>query len=105
VVYGQGDEVQKIEGLIVGAECVDTSVLGGRNLGHHGVVPSGHVPDKMDVSRVNLEKRFNEKCRVSLAKHPCEESIPMDEGDGSKGLVTIAIICRPGVVSWNIWVV
>ena len=87
-VHRRGDEIQDPEKLIVG-HCVVWSVTDGRPRGHQRVVPSWHVPDEKDFVRVHLEEGFNEKCRITRAKHPHYETVAADEGDRC-GYVLIA---------------
>jgi hypothetical protein len=80
VVHGRGDEIQDPARVIVDHRVV-WSVTDGRARRHQRVVPSWHVPDEMDFVRVRLEEGFNEKCRISRAKHSHKETVAADEGD------------------------
>ena len=93
--HGHGDEVQKPEGLVAGRDRGVASVADGRHRGHQRVVPSGHVSDQIDLPRVHLEERFNEKYRISPAKHPHDVTFAIVKGDGCV-LVRVAIRRKPG---------
>ena len=80
VAHGRGDEIQGPERVIVG-HCVVGSVTDGRPRDHQCVVPSWHVPDEMDFVRGRLEDGFDEKCRISRAKHSHKETVAADEVD------------------------
>src|SRR5712671_44593 len=56
-----------------------TGIRGGWVLDHQSIVPPGHITDEVDVLRVRLEKRFDEKRRVSLTEHPHEEGVALDK--------------------------
>ena len=83
MVHGLGDNVQKPEGLIVVGKCNVATVIDGRIRDHQRIVPSGHVPVYKDISHVHLEQRFDEKCRVSPAKHLREEPFGTGKRDGT----------------------
>ena len=93
VVHGHGEEIQQVEGDVVG-HCVVASVAHGRALNHQRVVPSGHVPDEIDVIRVHLEEGFNEKRGVPSAEHPHKEPIAADEGDRCVHRVQVLVAIR-----------
>lgn len=109
VVHGRGNDVQKPKRLLTivrRIDGVDASVVDGGPRGHQRIVPSGHVPDQIDVSNIHLEQRFYEKRRISPAEHLCQESLAADKGDRCVGLVLVAIRVRPGWMwSWDTCVV
>ena len=90
VVHGHGEEIQQVEGDVIG-QGVAANVADGRALDHQRVVPSGDVPDEINVIRVHLEEGFNEKRGVPTAEHPRKEPIAADEGDRCVHRVLVAI--------------
>ena len=95
VVHGRGDEIQDPERVIVD-HCVVWSVTDGRPRGHQRAVPSWHVRDEKDFVRVHLEEGFNEKCRITRAKHPHYETVAADEGDRH-------VLLRVAIRLWVHW--
>ena len=93
VVHGHGDEIQQPEGDVVDHGVV-ASLADGRPLDHQRVVPSGHVPDYIDVPRVHLEEGLNEKRGVPLAEHPHKKPVAADEEDRGVRIRVVLVAIR-----------
>jgi len=92
VVHGHGDEIQQPEGDVVAGHGVGGSFADRRPLDHQRIVPSGHVPDEIDLPRVRLEEGFNEKRGVPLAEHPHKEPVAADEGDRRVHIMVVVLV-------------